>query len=113
MKQLSVGIIGTGWCGGIRAIACARSALVGELHIAETNPERLEEMTEATSPTTATSDWEQVIANDRIEAVMISATPENLHFPMAKAALSAGKHVLLEKPIALTLDEADELVALA
>lgn len=113
MKQISVGIIGTGWCGGIRAIACARSALVGELHVAETNPERLEEMRSATSPTTATSNWEEVVANDGIEAVMISATPETLHFPMAKAALSAGKHVLLEKPIALTLDEADELVALA
>lgn len=113
MRQISVGIIGTGWCGGIRAIACSRSALVKELHIAETNPERLEEMRSATSPTTATSNWEEVVANDGIEAVMISATPENLHFPMAKAALSAGKHVLLEKPIALTLDEADELVALA
>ena len=44
---------------------------------------------------------------------MISATPENLHFPMARAALEAGKHVLLEKPMALTLDEADELIGLA
>lgn len=113
MKQLSVGIIGTGWCGGIRAVACARSALVGELHIAESNPERLEEVKAATSPVTATSAWEEVVANDGIDAVMISSTPEDLHFPMAKAALSAGKHVLLEKPIALTLDEADELVALA
>jgi predicted dehydrogenase len=113
MKQLSVGIIGTGWCGGIRAVACSRSALVGELHIVETNAERLEEMKQATSATTATSDWEQVIADDRVDAVMISATPETLHFPMTKAALAAGKHVLLEKPMALTLDEADELVALA
>jgi scyllo-inositol 2-dehydrogenase (NAD+) len=113
MRQLSVGIIGTGWCGGIRAVACARSALVAELHIAETIPERLDEMTAATSPTTATSDWLEIVANEAIEAVMISATPETLHFPMAKAALSAGKHVLLEKPIALTLDEADELVAIA
>src|SRR5215213_9598254 len=101
-NQLGVGIIGTGWCGGIRAIACSRSALVGELHIAETDPERLEEIPSATN---ATSDWRELLALDRIDAVMISATPETLHFPMAKAALSVGKHVLLEKPIALTLDE--------
>src|SRR3970282_1716794 len=44
---------------------------------------------------------------------MISATPESLHHPMAKAALEAGKHVLLEKPIALNLDEADELIEIA
>lgn len=113
MKQLSVGIIGTGWCGGIRAIACTRSALVRDLHIAETSPERLREMADATSPVTATDDWEELVASPEIDAVMISATPEDLHFPMAKAALSAGKHTLLEKPIALTLDEADELVALA
>jgi len=40
MKQLNVGVIGTGWCGGIRAMACARHALVESLHIAETNPLR-------------------------------------------------------------------------
>jgi predicted dehydrogenase len=113
MKQVNVGIIGTGWCGGIRAVACARSALVGELHLAETDPERLREMAAATDPTTATDDWEAIVANPAIDAVMVSATPEHLHHPMAKAALEAGKHVLLEKPIAQTLDEADELIALA
>jgi predicted dehydrogenase len=112
-KQLSVGIIGTGWCGGIRAVACARSALVGDLHLAETNPERLAEMAEQTGAVTATDSWEQLVADPSIEALLISATPENLHYPMAKAALEAGKHVLLEKPIALTLDEADELIRLA
>ena len=41
MKQIDVGIIGTGWCGGIRAVACARSALVGQLHLVETDADRL------------------------------------------------------------------------
>ena len=44
---------------------------------------------------------------------MISATPESTHFPIARDALAAGKHVLLEKPIAIELAEADELIALA
>ncbi|WP_433528436.1 Gfo/Idh/MocA family protein [Micromonospora sp. CA-263727] len=113
MKQLNVGVIGTGWCGGIRALACARSALVDQLHLAETDPDRLAELVEATSPTTATADWHEIIANPAIDAVMVSTTPEHLHHPMARAALRAGKHVLLEKPIALTLDEADELIRLA
>ena len=113
MNQIDVGIIGTGWCGGIRALACARSALVGRLHLVETDAERLREISAATSPASSSSDWETVVADDTIDALLISATPETLHFPMARAALAAGKHVLLEKPMALTLDEADELIELA
>jgi len=113
MEPLNVGVIGTGWCGGIRATAAANSALVGELHIAEINPDRLAEIKAATGAVTATSDWEDLIGNPDIQAMMISATPETTHYPMAKAALAAGKHVLLEKPMSITLDEADDLIELA
>jgi len=113
MNPLTVGVIGTGWCGGIRAIAAANSALVGDLHIAEVNPDRLKEVQSATGATTATTEWEVLVADPEIQALMISATPETTHYPMAKAALAAGKHVLLEKPMSITLDEADELIELA
>ena len=113
MDQLKVGIIGTGWCGGIRAIATANSAMVSELHIAEINPDRLAEVAAMTDPASATTDWEELVSNPEIQAIMVSATPESTHHPLAKAALEAGKHVLLEKPIALTLDEADELIDIA
>ena len=93
MKQINVGVIGTGWCGGIRANACAENPLVNELHVAETNPERLEEIKKETNPTTFTSDYEQLLKNDEIEAIFISATPESTHYPMIKASLEAGKHV--------------------
>lgn len=43
-RQIEVGIIGTGWCGGIRAEACATHPAVRHLHIAETRPERLAEV---------------------------------------------------------------------
>ena len=113
MDSLNIGIIGTGWCGGIRAIAAANSALVGSLHLAEINPDRLAEIGARTGAVTATADWEALVEDPEIQALMISATPETLHYPMAKAALSAGKHVLLEKPIAMTLDEADDLIEIA
>ncbi|MFC4008508.1 Gfo/Idh/MocA family protein [Nonomuraea purpurea] len=113
MKGLVVGVIGTGWCGGIRAVAAARSALVDELHLAEIDTDRLAEVAGLTGADVATTDWEELVADDRVGAIMVSATPETLHHPMAKAALEAGKHVLLEKPMALTLEEADELIALA
>lgn len=113
MKQLNVGVIGTGWCGGIRAIAAAKNGYVDQLHVAETNEARLAEMRDLVDPTSASSDYQDIVANPAIEAVFISATPETLHYPMAKACLEAGKHVLLEKPISITLDEADELIEIA
>ena len=110
MKQINVGIIGTGWCGGIRADTCAASALVDELHIAEIDEARLAEVAAKTVAASATTDYRGVIANDSIDTIIISATPETTHYPMARDALLAGKHVFLEKPLALTLNEADELI---
>lgn len=55
---------------------------------------------------------ERLLAMPEIDVVYI-ATPPFLHFEQAKAALSAGKHVICEKPLAMTLADADELVALA
>ena len=113
MKQIGVGIIGTGWCGGIRAETCAAHPLVKSLHVAEIEPDRLEEIRQKTHAQTATEDYRELLKNREIEAVYISATPEDTHFPMARNAMLAGKHVFLEKPIAMTLAEADELIALA
>lgn len=113
MRAINVGVIGTGWCGGIRAETCAASPLVDKLYLAEVNPERLAEVAASVEPVLATTNWEEVAAHPDIDAILVSATPETTHYPMAKAALEAGKHVLLEKPIALTLDEADDLIGVA
>jgi scyllo-inositol 2-dehydrogenase (NAD+) len=113
MNRIELGVIGAGWCGGIRIQAAYGNPLVSALHIAETRPERLEEMKSTYSPATATDDYNKILDNPDIKAVIISATPESLHYPMAREALSRGKDVFLEKPIAITLSEADELVALA
>ena len=113
MRQIGVGIIGTGWCGGIRAQTCAGHPLVKSLHLAEIRPERLAELSKATRATTATTDYRNLLRIPDVEAIYISATPETTHYPMARDCLAAGKHVFLEKPIALELAEADELIALA
>src|SRR6202162_6329868 len=113
MKQINLGIIGTGWCGGIRAVAASASPWVNELHIAEIREERLKEDAELAKPVSASADYRKLIENPSIDAVMISTTPEPTHYPIAKESLLAGKHVFLEKPIAMELAEADELIALA
>ena len=110
MKQIGVAIIGTGWCGGIRAETCAAHPLVKSLHLAEVRPERLEEISGKTGARTATTDYEHLLEIKDVEAVFISATPESTHYPMARDCLAAGKHVFLEKPMALELSEADGLI---
>jgi predicted dehydrogenase len=113
MKQIGVGVIGTGWCGGIRAETCAAHPLVKSLHIAEIRPDRLAEMAKATAARSAVADYRELLELAEIDAMYISATPETTHYPIARDSLAAGKHVFLEKPIALELAEADELIAMA
>jgi len=113
MRQIGVGIIGTGWCGGIRAQTCVAHPLVKVMDVAETRPERLAEIRKLTNPRLAVADYKQLIDQKDLDAIIISATPETSHYPMARDALKAGKHVFLEKPIALELSEADELIAIA
>src|SRR5438445_4526973 len=103
MKQIGVGIIGTGWCGGIRAQTCAASPLVKSLHLAEILPERLAEVAGATGARTAVTDYRELVANSEIDALYISATPETTHYPMARDCLAAGKHVFLENRLRLRL----------
>ena len=113
MRSIHVGVIGTGWCGGIRAETCRASPLVKGLHVAEIDERRLGAIADKTRPDSATTDYKKLLARADLDAVMICATPESTHHPMAKESLLAGKHVLLEKPIALTLAEADELIGIA
>jgi scyllo-inositol 2-dehydrogenase (NAD+) len=113
VKQINIGIIGTGWCGGIRAQTCAANPWVKNLHLAEIRPERLAEVAKVTNAVTATTDYRDLVKLSEIDACYISATPETLHYPLARECLLAGKHVFLEKPIALELHEADDLIAIA
>src|SRR5467141_3719451 len=113
VQHVEVAVIGTGWCGGIRAETLSRSSLVDKLHICEIRPDRLAEVKALTNAATATLDYRDIIKNDRIRVVYISTTPESNHYPIARDCLRAGKHVLLEKPIALELFEADELNEIA
>ena len=113
MRQIGVAIVGTGWCGGIRAETCAAHPLVASLHLAEVRPDRLEELARKTGARSATRDYRKLLDKKDIEAVVISATPEDTHYPMARDCLAAGKHVFLEKPMAIEFSEADELIKIS
>src|SRR5262245_25364858 len=97
VKTVEAAVIGTGWCGGIRAETLSRSALVDKLHICEIRPDRLAEVRALTRPSTATFDYQDIVRNDNISVVYISTTPDSNHYPITRDCLRAGKNVLLEK----------------
>jgi predicted dehydrogenase len=109
--QLGVGVIG---CGGFGLFALQQFVQVPGV--------RLAGMAGTARPAALAAaqryGLEDVVDVDRLlslsdaELVYIS-TPPFLHYPQAKQALEAGKHVICEKPLALTLDQADELIAIS
>ena len=113
MKTVEAAVIGTGWCGGIRAETLRARRWSKAAH--RRNPARnawpREGADQARAPPRPTTGRSS--ENEDISVVYISATPETNHYPIARDCLKAGKHVLLEKPIAIELQEADELIALA
>jgi predicted dehydrogenase len=80
--------------------------------LCEIDPERRERSAARHGNARAYADFTELLADDRVEAVVI-ATPVPTHYELAKRALEAGKHVLVEKPPAMRAAEIDELVSLA
>jgi predicted dehydrogenase len=80
--------------------------------VAEPRPERQEYLRASHPQCRVTSSWQEVLEDPEVSAVVI-ATPAASHHEIVRAALLAGKHVLVEKPLATTVAQADELGALA
>jgi len=112
MKTINTAIIGTGFMGRVHLEAIRRVELVEAAAISGRNIEAAQGLAEGFSIPTIAADYHDILANPQIDAVHI-CTPNAQHFSMAKEALQAGKHVLCEKPLATTVDQAQELVSLA
>ena len=80
--------------------------------ICDQSPERLEAAAARYPSARATPSFDELLADEAVEAVVV-ATPVPTHAELARRALAAGKHVFVEKPMALAAEDAEELVALA
>jgi predicted dehydrogenase len=111
MTRIGVAVVGAGFMGGVHVEALRRVGceVVGVLGVSEA--ETLQFAAAAGAPK-GYSSLRQLLADRAVQSVHI-ATPNRLHFEMAKAALEAGKHVLCEKPLAMNARQSAELVALA
>jgi predicted dehydrogenase len=111
-EKVKVAVIGCGYWGPnlIRNFStCKKTELVA---VCDRDPVRLECGLELNPRARGFDDFDKVLADPSIEAIAI-ATPPRLHAPMALAALQTGKHVLIEKPMATSLQDALDLVHLA
>ena len=111
-KHLRWGIVGTGWIAGIFAEALAKS-LHGRLHaVASRTQDRADAFARKHGVAKAYGTRDALLADPAIDVVYI-ASPHTSHCPDALAAIAAGKHVLCEKPMAVTPAEATRMVAAA
>lgn len=105
-------MIGCGAWGRVHALALQAMGSGVRRFFASRTTERARDFARTFSGEDAFDSPERAFADPRVSAVVI-VTPHDSHAPLARAALHAGKHVLVEKPIALTLDDATHLVELA
>jgi predicted dehydrogenase len=112
MRRIGAAIIGTGFMGRVHVENVRRLGNVEIVAVAASSEEKARQFGESVSVARTTGDYRTLLSDPSIEAVHV-LTPNALHYPMCKAALSAGKHVLCEKPLTLNVAEAGELLALA
>ncbi|QLB20789.1 myo-inositol 2-dehydrogenase [Vespertiliibacter pulmonis] len=119
MKKVRIGLVGTGYIGRCHAIAYAQAPTVfplkGELqleYLAEINQDLAEQKAQEFGFARATDNWKKLVADPNVDVVDI-CTPNFLHKEIALAAIAHGKHVYSEKPLALTAQDAKEMVEAA
>ncbi len=113
MKKIGLGIIGVGWIGGMRAFVASSNQTVDVLGFADIDSKRAKSLAKEYNADFWTDDYKKILKRGDINAIIISTTPEETHYPIALEALKSGKNVLLEKPMGFTLNEADELIKTA
>ncbi|MHC4563564.1 MAG: Gfo/Idh/MocA family protein, partial [Planctomycetota bacterium] len=108
----TIGVIGLGGIGVDRLKLLAGMDSVRVTALSTRNETVLAECAETYGVEAIFTDWRDMLADESLDAVCI-CTPNNMHAPMAEAAMEAGKDVLLEYPLAVTLEELDALIAVA
>jgi predicted dehydrogenase len=112
MKSTKTAIFGTGFMGRVHLEGVRRVESVEAVAISGRNAAAAQRLGAGFGITKTATDYREILRDPAIDAVHI-CTPNAQHFSMAKEALQAGKHVLCEKPLATSVEEGVELVALA
>jgi predicted dehydrogenase len=104
-----VGIVGYGYWGPNLARNFQEASGTRVVAISDLRPERLAQVQDRFPEARVSTDFRELLADPNVDAVVI-ATPVSTHYSLALAALQAGKHVLVEKPLASSSKQARELI---
>src|ERR1700685_261425 len=111
-RQIKVGVVGCGYWGpnlvrNFRSLPDCRLSVMCDV-----NEARLKHLHSLYPEVACETKYEQMLARPDLDAVVV-ATSVKHHFPMAKASLMAGKHTLIEKPMAASIGQCEELIEIA
>jgi predicted dehydrogenase len=111
-RPLRIGVVGLGYWGPniVRNLHDLEGATAD--YICDLQSELVESVGRRYPAVTGTTSFETMISDPQLDAVVI-ATPVSSHYALAKAALEAGKHVLVEKPLATSVEEGAQLIDLS
>lgn len=112
MSDINVAIAGCGQWGVNHVRTFANTQGCRASWLVDSDPKRLAKSQELARGAKTSQDLDQALKDDSVQACVIATSSES-HHTLAKRALEAGKHVLVEKPLALSVKEAEELVNLA
>ena len=108
-KTLGLAVIGSGRIGGLRAQLAAGHPAVRFIATADQDPQKAKALAKKVGAAVHSSDNDAIIAHPDVNAVIVS-TSEGEHLALILKALSLGKPVLVEKPIALSVADADQVI---
>src|SRR5688572_30685564 len=110
-RLLRLGILGCGPISQFAHFDACRKAKNAELYaICDLADDLLARMAAVHQPRVTYTDYARMLADPQVEAVLI-AVADQYHVPLARQALAAGKHVLVEKPLGVSVEECDALCA--
>jgi len=109
MAKLKVGIVGAGSIADLHAIGYERDDRADIVAVCDTNEDRAVQRSLDWGASTYYNNFDEMLAAPNIDAIEI-LTPNHLHAAQAIKALRAGKHVSVERPIALTIEEATQVM---
>jgi predicted dehydrogenase len=112
MQKIKTALFGTGFVGRVHLEGIRRLGYVDLHAIGESQIEKAQQLAAEFGAQKTDADYRRILDDKDVQAVHV-CTPNAMHFPIAKDALLAGKHVICEKPLATSVAEAKELVALA
>ena len=111
IREIKAAVVGTGFIGVVHVEALRRLG-IEVTGIVGSSPERAAEKAKSAALPAPYPSFEAMLADPAVDVVHLT-TPNRLHFEQARAALAAGKHVVCEKPLAMTSAETGELLRLA